>query len=682
MQLFSVNNNNNETSKRYILILFLCIWTLVFIPVQLKYLPIFIRFNKSCFDGQSSYSIIPCLFMNIITIQQRHEAKDRSTSHDLSGNDITSMNNSGNNNCQAENFHIAQRTNVNNTDDTVSMTLSLSYNYSLECSYVKPMILYGMIENENENEDIRNSNNNHYDVAIGTNPIQYNYSSNETMSPNEVYQSDYIYHIELTNVKAGLKQYWYRVLSFQQQYYTQEQNDRNVVDEHNTEYQVLNESTTIRLMKELVNDASISNKLSWKLWREQHLFLNSQNDVSSTARRKGDTTNRLLSNRMLLITNVIESIDDSYNFITPPLPGQQQPTTLVFVGDFGQSDASARTVKHILQYQLEQTLSSSNYGNKGLNPNNQNIANIPSGPISNLIIVGDMSYANSNPYLWKTWLKFMEPLIQSISLTVIPGNHEIECNTNTNDIFVAYENLFYNPNRIQPAQMKPIIPSQYKSTSILHRHVSCSHPSEMQGVYNYGNAFYSYIHGLAHIIVLNPYTATNITSVKYQWLLNELKNNVNRTLTPWLIVTFHTPFYTTFLGHLNEYQVLDMKHSIEPLLNQYHVNIIVSGHDHAYMRTKSILYNNRHPFTKPTIDPENGIIYFIIGTGGNSDGGHSSLYIHPFFPETFVAKRSVLDYGYGLFQLYNTSHAYYQWMKDDNVNPNFQDSIWIINCYG
>ena len=135
-----------------------------------------------------------------------------------------------------------------------------------------------------------------------------------------------------------------------------------------------------------------------------------------------------------------------------------------------------------------------------------------------------------------------EPLLRTTPLQAAPGNHEIECDNITNDIFVPYESFFRNPNRIAPPDMVPI-DDDYRKTLW-----SCNGPSEFLGHYNYGNAFYAFTHGLAHIVVLNSYTDTKVGSIQYEWLEKELPA-IDRTVTPWLLVVFHCPLHTTFLGH-------------------------------------------------------------------------------------------------------------------------------------
>lgn len=108
-------------------------------------------------------------------------------------------------------------------------------------------------------------------------------------------------------------------------------------------------------------------------------------------------------------------------------------------------------------------------------------------------------------------------------------------------------------------------------------HQSCSAPSSFLGVYDYGNSFYSFRHGLAHVVALNSYTNTSVGSVQYRWLQAELQLRFDRSITPWLLVAFHAPLYTTFLGHENETEAVTMREATEPLFVEYGVNLIVSG---------------------------------------------------------------------------------------------------------
>lgn len=321
-------------------------------------------------------------------------------------------------------------------------------------------------------------------------------------------------------------------------------------------------------------------------------------------------------------------------FRTPPLPGQ--PTRLAVVGDWGQTEHSLQTMQQILQKHDD------------------------NHPISHLIVAGDMSYADSDPTRWPSWFKLMEPLLQTTLTHVAAGNHEIECDTETRDIFVPYEYYFRNPNRIRDAVMIPIT-KEYQD-SLWHK--SCSTPSEFLGYYVYGNSFYSYQYGLVHVIVLNSYTYSTVGSEQYKWLEEELRVNLDRTITPWLMVVFHAPFYTSFEGHVDEVQSRNMKHSMESLFVQYGVNWVISGHDHAYLRTHPLKYGHMTP---------NAPVYLTVGAGGNREG-HPAAYL-PLQP--WVARRTMVDWGFGQFWIPNATHAHFSWNPDSFEDV--RDDVWFVN---
>lgn len=337
---------------------------------------------------------------------------------------------------------------------------------------------------------------------------------------NGIYQSDWIYHAKLPALKAGLKKYWYRII---------------VVEEEQQQQQPHQSSGTLGV----ATPASMM------------------------------TTHRSLRGSGGYYLGETKT----YTFLTPPLPGS--PTTLALVGDIGQTANSVRTFLDIFAAANVPVIT------RTKDENHHEHHDAP--PVSQLLIAGDMSYADSDPARWTSWMELVEPLVRSTPLHVAAGNHEIECDTETYDIFVPYEHWFRNPNRIAAAVMEPV-DEHYRKTLW---NGSCSAPSQFQGVYNYGNSFYSYQHGLAHIVVLNSYSDCAVGSVQYQWLEAELRERVNRQRTPWLLMAFHSPLYTTFLGHVNEVEALRMKAAMEPLFVKYGVNLIVSGELSSPMETRA-----------------------------------------------------------------------------------------------
>jgi acid phosphatase type 7 len=531
---------------------------------------------------------------------------------------------------------------------------------------------------------------NDMNIVIGQNPIQFNYTSEYG-----AYQSNFIYHIEIPNLKAGLQFYWYHiflvfpnhendtttnaddndVIPFSptnrisqchfQIVWDDENLERNDGRTHATTIDQCIQTLVQRNILSLIHDFPSANANHWNHQKNEPSIVDDNRQQTSKSFHQQQRNIRSLqskSNYTKFTFSIFNGMKESYTFVTPPLP--QQPTTIAFVGDLGQTKNSMKTMAHIRQHSYATT-----------DTTRSTIINHSQPLISNVVIVGDVSYADSDPYRWTRWFQFMEPFNRHIPISVVPGNHEIECNIETNDIFVLYENFFYNPNRIHASDMKPIS-NQYKDTLWNH---SCSAPSQFEGIYNYGNSFYSYIHGLVYIIGLNSYTSTNQSSLQYQWLLDQFQNHINRTITPWVIVTFHAPIYTTFRGHNNESEAQHMQQSMEELFDSYHVNLVFSGHDHAYMRTKSLVHNPVHP-KQPILDPKgHAPIYIILGTGGNREG-HARGYLHPHNLEYFVETRNIDEYGYSRIQFYNGTHAYYEWKNDDSKST-FHDSLWLYNPF-
>jgi hypothetical protein len=321
------------------------------------------------------------------------------------------------------------------------------------------------------------------------------------------------------------------------------------------------------------------------------------------------------------------------SFQTPPLRGS--PTTIALLGDLGQTIESTMTMTLIYRATL------------GL---------LNKHPVSLVMIVGDMSYADSDPHRWTRWFDLMEPLFQRLPLHVAAGNHEIECDETTHLPFTPYEYYFSNPNRIQPADIQPVpsLSMDLLQGEVLH--------------YNYGNSFYAYNHGLMKMVVLNSYTHSQAGSVQYKWLERELKKT-NRSHTPWLVVSFHSPIYNTFSDHVDETQAVEMKEAMEDLFVQYKVNLIISGHCHAYMRTRGVAFDK--------VDDKKGPVYIIVGAGGNREG-HASGYQHE-KPEKWIAKRDDKEFGYGRLHFRNATHAKWSWVRDGTVPDGIRDNVWIVN---
>ncbi len=240
-----------------------------------------------------------------------------------------------------------------------------------------------------------------------------------------------------------------------------------------------------------------------------------------------------------------------------------------------------------------------------------------------------------------------------------PGNHEIEF-TNEGGSFLAFEERYKMP-AVKPAEFGAItIPPSKDANGNYY----CS-SSVFQSEYNYGNSFYSFDAASAHVIYLNPYSVSNSSSAQYQWLEKDLAA-VDRSVTPWVVVVMHCPWYNSNQAHFGELQAVMMRDSMEQLLYQNHVNIVFGGHVHAYERTFPIFRNE----TKT-----DGVVYVTIGDGGNREGHASNYYPLP----DWSAYRNGTQYGHGELLLQDRNKMVWRWFRNADGQVVDKDEVTVCN---
>ena len=203
-----------------------------------------------------------------------------------------------------------------------------------------------------------------------------------------------------------------------------------------------------------------------------------------------------------------------------------------------------------------------------------------------------------------------------------PGNHEANCdNGGYTD---KTNNISYTVDICMPGQ-----------TNFTGYRNHFRMPSAESG--GLGNFWYSWDHGMAHYIQIDTETDlghnligpdepggseeedsgpfSTLKDAQTNWLENDLKH-VNRSKTPWIIVAGHRPWYISISNDSSDV-CLDCQKVFEPLFIKYSVDLVLSGHVHAYQRNDPIsLYN---------IDP-NGLNnpsspwYITNGAAGHYDG--------------------------------------------------------------
>ena len=251
-----------------------------------------------------------------------------------------------------------------------------------------------------------------------------------------------------------------------------------------------------------------------------------------------------------------------------------------------------------------------------------------------LLLVGDLAYAEGVHYVWDEFMDMLD-FTHRTPLLVAAGNHDIEANTTTGEMFQAYEARFRMPH-IQPAEMGIFTPEmkQHDKTGDLP--------------YLYGNSFYSFAYGPSHNIVLNSFAPFAPGTIQYKWLEKELIK-VDRSVTPWLTVTLHCPLYNTFKNHRNDPQLINAKIQLEPLFVEHRVNFVFAGHVHSYSRSHPVVFDKVNA---------TGPIHILLGNSGRQ----ANVPFHQENPEEWILVRDHTQYGYGLLNFINATTAMYEWV--------------------
>jgi hypothetical protein len=180
-------------------------------------------------------------------------------------------------------------------------------------------------------------------------------------------------------------------------------------------------------------------------------------------------------------------------------------------------------------------------------------------------IAGDIVTTGLYRNDWDMFFGFSKDVFSNTRLMPVPGNHDRQDGLGA----WMYYQLFSLPTN-GPEKVDP----------------------ESTYAYNYGNALFLMI------------DSTQPNDAQTEWIENQLKNS-NAT---WKFVMFHFPPFNF------EEPYLDIQQEWGGLFDTYHVDMVMSGHIHYYMRSKPM--NNG----KVVDSFKDGTVYAVsIGTNGNHD---------------------------------------------------------------
>ena len=118
-----------------------------------------------------------------------------------------------------------------------------------------------------------------------------------------------------------------------------------------------------------------------------------------------------------------------------------------------------------------------------------------------------------------------------------------------------------------------------------------------------------------------------IDKQQYQFVLDDLKKTNQNKNIEWIFVMFHKPMYSSISKQLEEYIIRD---KYQEIFDKYNVDLVIQGHNHIYSRTLPLSFNKQQ-ISEPILDQSNnansnnnstftnpnGIIYLVVGTGGD-----------------------------------------------------------------
>lgn len=204
--------------------------------------------------------------------------------------------------------------------------------------------------------------------------------------------------------------------------------------------------------------------------------------------------------------------------------------------------------------------------------------------LDSLLLVGDLAYSSRGDG-WDKWRQAMEPLAGRLPTQILRGNHD-------------------------PLSM-------------------------FQKRFAMEKEYYWYRAGPVFVVGLSSYLGK-----EQEGFLRETLKNVNRTVTPWVVVAYHAPIYNSNKRHR---PTTAFQERFEPLFKDV-ADLAVAGHVHAYER----------------FVPRKGdrTAHVTVGTGG------AYLYNHWHDHPKYEGKRAN---GYGYGRLHATRKTLvWEWIKADS----------------
>jgi hypothetical protein len=231
-------------------------------------------------------------------------------------------------------------------------------------------------------------------------------------------------------------------------------------------------------------------------------------------------------------------------------------------------------------------------------PLSENATSLLPRPYHGVLFTGDISYARGEAAQWDAWSASWGPALRAAPLLPAPGNHE--------------------------AAGAPIFESLLESApddggECGQAYARLLGAPEPDGP---GKWWYASRAGPLTILHLNADQLLTPGSAQAAWLEAALKS-VDRRLSPWLAVALHRPLYSDNPMKDEAHITAELRESIEKALVARGVDLVISGHLHAYQRTchaaKGACFGDTSPSNASLPAPPPGLtppVHILAGGGG------------------------------------------------------------------
>jgi phosphodiesterase/alkaline phosphatase D-like protein len=295
-------------------------------------------------------------------------------------------------------------------------------------------------------------------------------------------------------------------------------------------------------------------------------------------------------------SSAVQAGDATYYFETSPTTGTSVPTRIWVIGDAGTGTTGQAAV-----YNAYRNFTGSTYTDFWL-------------------MLGDNAYSSGTDAEYQTKMFNMYPeMMRQSPLWATIGNHDGVSADSATQTGPYYDIHTFPKN------------------------------GEAGGIASGTEAYYSFNYGNIHVIVLDSNeTSRSTTGAMMNWLKADLAN----VTATWLIAIWHHPPYTKGSHNSDtETNLIEMRQNFLPVLENYGVDLVLTGHSHSYERSKFIdghyglssTYNSSFEinggsgrvdgtgaYTKSGSLPHSGAVYSVVGASGQVSGGtlnHPAMFL-------------------------------------------------------